>query len=60
MEGRLAHKAQGLAQWQAVQKAWVADWAVSAFERGNRHVSLPGYGAYEGRCDRGDYHNDSR
>ena len=38
MEARLARVVQGMAQWQVGYKAGVAQWAVSAYERGDRYV----------------------
>ncbi|MFQ6026630.1 MAG: helix-turn-helix domain-containing protein [Dehalococcoidia bacterium] len=38
MEARLARVSKNLAQWEVAQKAGVAQWAVSAYERGDRYV----------------------
>ncbi len=38
MEARLARVVLGLAQWQVGYKAGVAQWAVSAYERGDRYI----------------------
>jgi DNA-binding XRE family transcriptional regulator len=38
METRLARVALRLTQWQVANKAGVAQWAVSAYERGERYV----------------------
>ncbi len=42
METRLARVTLGLAQWQVANNAGVAQWAVSAYERGDRYVP-PGW-----------------
>ena len=38
MEARLARVVLELAQWQVADKAGIAQWAVSAYERGDRYV----------------------
>ena len=38
MEARLARVAQELTQWQIANQAQVAQWTVSAYERGDRYV----------------------
>ena len=38
MEAKLARTALCLTQWQVSNKANVAQWAVSAYERGDRYV----------------------
>ncbi len=42
MEARLARTALALTQWQVSNAAGVAQWAVNAYERGDRYVP-PGW-----------------